>query len=311
MKINRRSFFKGAAAGVGAYALGSAIGAAQMPAEVLGAGESFPGHAGRRAMLTDITMCVGCRACERACNRANNLPPPEKRFADPSVFGEVRRPSAEQWTVVNRYPNPVPGGTPIYRRVQCMHCDEPSCASACLVGALKKTEEGPVTYNPDVCIGCRYCMNACPFNMLSYEYDKVRPLVQKCLMCFSRIQDGNIPACASACGTGATIFGKRSDLMETARKRIHANPDRYVNSVYGEREAGGTGWLYLSPVPFESLGFPSDVGTKPYPEYTREWLLGVPIVLIGWPALMLGLNALGKRREEIARARVEQEKGKD
>lgn len=311
MEVSRRSFLRAATIGAGGLALGGALGASQLPTKVFAASESFPGHPDRMGMLTDMTVCIGCRACERACNRAYNLPPPEKRFADPSVFEELRRPSAEQWTVVNRYPNPVNGGNPIYRRVQCMHCDEPACVSACLVGALTKSKEGPVIYNADVCIGCRYCMNACPFYMLSFEYDKARPSVRKCVMCFDQIKEGNIPACASACSTGATIFGKRSDLLETAKKRIYANPGRYVNSVFGEREAGGTGWLYLSPVPFEDVGFHTDVGAKPYPEYTREWLLGVPIVIIGWPALLLGLNALSKRKEQVSTAAAEPKKGKE
>lgn len=311
MEVSRRSFLRTAAIGAGGLALGSAAGVSRLPTKVLAAGENFQGHPNRMGMLTDMTVCIGCRACERACNRVNELPPPEKRFADPSVFEELRRPNAEQWTVVNRYDNPVIGGKPIYRRVQCMHCDEPACVSACLVGALKKSKEGPVIYNEDVCIGCRYCMNACPFYMLSFQFDKARPGVRKCVMCFDRIKAGNVPACASACSIGATVFGKRSELLETAKKRIYGNPGRYVNSVFGEREAGGTGWLYLSAVPFEGLGFPTDVGIKSYVEYTREWLLGVPIVIVAWPAVLLGLNALITRKEHIATYAAEQRKGKE
>jgi len=297
MNINRRTFLRaaGVVAGVAALeTLGSPLRA--------DANEDFTGHPDRFGMLTDTTKCIGCRACERACNRVNDLPPPEQRFADPSVFASERRPSSDAWTVVNQYPSPVKGDSPIYCKVQCMHCEEPACVSACLVGALKKTPEGPVIYNEDVCIGCRYCMNACPFNMLSFEYDDpVRPAIRKCIMCYSRIvKDGGVPACASACSIQATLFGKRSDLLQIARTRIHNRPERYVNQIYGEHEVGGTGWLYLSAVPFEKIGLPTGLGGQPYPEFTRDWLLGVPVVLIGWPALFLGLNELSKRRERLA-----------
>ncbi len=296
MSVTRRVFLQTTGAAVGAVALGTVCGTSRAYAN-----ENFTGHPDRFGMLTDTTMCVGCRACERACNRVNKLPPPEKRFADPSVFREERRPSPVAWTVVNQYPNPVKGGNPLYRKAQCMHCEEPACVSACLVGALTKTPEGPVVYNEDVCIGCRYCMNACPFNMLSFEYDDpLYPAIRKCIMCFDKTREGGVPACASACAVQATIFGKRSDLLQIAKTRINNNPDRYVPDIYGEHEAGGTGWLYLSAVPFEKIGLPTGLGTTPYPELTRDWLLGVPVVLIGWPALLLGINSLSKRREQLA-----------
>jgi formate dehydrogenase iron-sulfur subunit len=307
MNVTRRQFLKSAAAVSGVAAIGALV---TSPAKALAA-ESFEGHPDRFGVLTDTTMCVGCRSCERACNRVNNLPPPEKRFADPSVFAEQRRPTAAAWTVVNQYPGVVPGASPIFRKVQCMHCEEPACASSCLVGALTKTPEGPVLYNEKVCIGCRYCMNACPFTMLSYTYDDpIRPAIKKCIMCYSKIkEEGTAPACVSACPVGANVFGKRAELLEIARTRISNNSGKYVHQVYGEKEAGGTGWLYLSAVPFDKLGLPANLGTTPFPEFTRDFLLAVPLVLIGWPAVFLGLHAMSKRREKNAIESVKEKGG--
>ncbi len=297
MSVTRRKFLQATAAIAGVAALEAVI----IPSKKAHAIEDFSGHADRFGMLTDTTMCVGCRACERACNRANGLAPPQERFANPSVFATERRPSADAWTVVNQYPSAVTGGNPIYRKAQCMHCEEPACVSSCLVGALKKTPEGAVIYNESVCIGCRYCMNACPFYMLSYEYeDPIRPAIRKCTLCYDKItKEGGVPACVSACAVQSTIFGKRSDLLQIARTRINNNPDRYVNQIFGEREAGGTGWLYLSGVSFEKIGFPTNLGTQPFPEFTRDFLLGVPLILVGWPAILMGINALSKRREQL------------
>lgn len=302
MAVTRRKFLKSA----GVLAGAAALGAIWKPG-LAHAGEDFSGYADRFGMLTDTTMCIGCRMCEAACNKVNRLPEPDASFSDPAVFAKMRRPSARALTVVNRYPNPQDGGKPIYRKVQCMHCDEPACASACLVGALQKTREGAVVYDESLCIECRYCMNACPFSMLGYEYDNaLTPAIKKCLMCRQRVvNEGSIPACAEACPTKATIFGKRSELIKIARERIEKNPDRYVDHIYGEHEVGGTSWLYLAAVPFDQLGLPTNLGTTPYPEYTRDWLLGVPLVLVMWPALFMGLRKLvNNHRDETANAEV-------
>jgi len=260
------------------------------------AAEYFPGYPDRFGMLSDLTLCIGCRSCEEACNQANNLPSLSPSWEDKSVFDKKRRTDASHLTVVNRY---TIKGEPVYRKVQCLHCNEPACVSACLVGALKKSKEGPVTYNPNVCIGCRYCMIACPFYIPAYEYSNLlTPRVMKCQMCYARIKKGGIPACAEACPMEAITFAKRSDLLNLARTRISKHPNKYINHIYGENEAGGTGWLYISPVSFEKLDFPMDVGTKPYPEFTREFLSWVPLVFVLWPGMLTGLYAITKNREQ-------------
>ncbi len=285
-QISRRCFLKGIAALTGSVV---AAGLVNTPERAFASGPT--GSPDRFGMLTDFTRCIGCRSCEAACNEANRLPAPAKPFKDESVFEEHRHLTAGAYTVVNRYEGGK-GGRPIYRKVQCNHCEEPACASACLVGALKKSPEGPVTYNADVCIGCRYCMVACPFHVPAYDYaSALEPKVTKCTMCAGRISRGLVPACAEACPVEAISFGKRSQLISIARDRIKAEPNRYQNHIYGEREAGGTAWLYLSAVPFEELGFPGpkEVGTTAYPEFTKDFLSTVPLVLVGWPALFGGI----------------------
>ena len=294
-QISRRDFVKGAAA-FGSYLFVTTL--LGNPSEAYA--RDLSGWPDRFGMLTDITRCIGCRRCEEACNKANNLPILAVPFEDKSVFEEKRRPDAQNYTVVNRYADPKTGA-PVYSKIQCNHCSEPACVSACLVGALKKSPEGPVTYNEDVCVGCRYCMTACPFYIPAFEYyDASRPAIQKCFMCSHRISQGKVPACATECPVEAITFGKRSDLLKIARDRIRAHPEKYIEHIYGEKEAGGTDWLNISGVPFNELGFPNDLGTKPYPELTREFLSAVPVALVVWPAVLGGLYLFSKQRRQTS-----------
>jgi Fe-S-cluster-containing dehydrogenase component len=211
-------------------------------------------------VLVDLTKCNGCRQCEAACQKAAGFPVPSKEeLLDESVFAEHRLPGPRRYTTVNRFRPEVeesPGG-PVYVKLNCMHCNDPACVSACLVGAMQKQANGAVAYDPWKCMGCRYCMVACPFEMPTYEYDNVwTPQVRKCTFCS---EDGNphrggVPACVEACPRQCLIYGKRSDLLEQAHDRISRHPGTYIDHVYGEYEAGGTSWLYLSGVPFESVG---------------------------------------------------------
>jgi ferredoxin len=192
-----------------------------------------------------------------------------------------------------------------------MHCNEPACASACLVRAFSKTPEGPVLYNKDVCIGCRYCMLACPFRIPSYDYfDAYSPEVRKCTMCYDRIKEGKIPACADVCPKEAITFGKRSDLIILAREKIRHDPDRYRPHIYGEEEVGGTSWLYLAGTDFEDIGFASNLGSTAYPELTRGFLSAVPIVLTVWPVMLTGFWKFSKARAE-AETKAEEETAAD
>jgi len=175
-----------------------------------------------------------------------------------------------------------------------MHCNQPACASACLTKAMEKTKEAAVIYHKDRCMGCRYCMIACPFDIPKFEYNSPTPYVWKCIFCYERQQKGKQPACAEVCPTGATLFGKKRDLLEIARTRIYTEPDRYVHHIYGEHEVGGTGWLFLSGVPLEKIDLKTNLGTTPYPELTSGFLYGVPLVFVLWPSLLIGLNHIIK-----------------
>jgi Fe-S-cluster-containing dehydrogenase component len=211
-------------------------------------------------VLVDTTLCIGCRKCEEACNRRNHLPRTVDSFSDREVLRAFRRPSEDAFTVVNQFPgSPSPDQATLpmtFAKVQCMHCLIPSCVSACIVGALTKAADGAVVYDPTICIGCRYCMVACPFEIPAYQYHTaLAPKVRKCEMCTGTTPAGGAdPACAAACPTEALVFGKRADLLAIAHQRLEQRPDRYLQHVYGEREVGGTGWLYLAGRPVQQLG---------------------------------------------------------
>jgi len=265
-------------------------------------------ESGRPAIgcLVDTTLCIGCRKCEEACNSASRLPPPERPFSDRRVLRQPRRPTADAFTVINAHPgepSPVQARRQeTFVKLQCMHCLDPACVSACIVGALRKTPDGPVIYDADKCIGCRYCMVACPFEIPAYEYhDPIAPQVRKCTYCVGRVQeDAACPACAAACPVEAIRFGERPELLEMAHKRIAARPDRYVDRVYGEHEVGGTSWLYLAGRPMRELGFP-ELGPEAPPRLTEAIQHGIfnyGAAPLGFYAGLAGLMFLPSRRKQ-------------
>ena len=299
MSISRRKFLGWiTAAGAGTVAMKTSAHAA--------AGKHFKGHPDSKAVLHDITRCIGCRSCEAACNEVNELPQPEKSFKDLAVLEQKRRTTPETFTVVNQYPSGTDPKKPVFLKNQCNHCLEPACASACFVRAFTKTKTGAVVYDPKYCVGCRYCMIACPFEIPTYEYDDpLTPRVRKCTMCYPRISKGLLPGCVESCPTEALTFGKREDLLKVARNRINTYPDRYIDHIYGENEMGGTSWLYLSTVPFKEIGMREDLGVTPAPELTAGALGAVPIVVGLWPVLLTGIYAISKRKDKIAQQEAE------
>lgn len=257
-------------------------------------------------VLVDTTVCIGCRKCEWGCSQANALTVQDsKAFEDKSVYQTHRRPTDDAFTVVNVFDGKRLDGQPSYIKVQCMHCNKPACVSACLVGALRKTPAGPVTYDAGKCMGCRYCMVACPFQIPAYEYtDPLTPRVRKCTFCAERLREGKKPGCVEACPNEALTFGKRSDLLLLAKSRIHQFPERYVEHIYGEHEAGGTDWMYLAPVSFAQTELPA-LDSRPIPEITETIQHGVfkwfipPVLLYGLLGLsMISLRDRGDAKEE-------------
>lgn len=294
--ISRRRFLAASVAGCAATTLAG-------PRKALAAG-TFSGYPDGMGVLVDLTRCVGCRSCEAACNKEQNLPAPDRPFDDMSVYDETfhngtqkRRPDEKAYTVVNRY-NPE-DAAPVYRKVQCNHCNEPACLSSCFVNAYTKTEEGAVIYNGNVCVGCRTCMVACPFHVPAYSYSSAfDPLIKKCIFCHeTRLKNGLPPACVDICPQEALTFGKRKDLIKIGHQRIETHPGRYVDHLYGEKELGGTSWMYLSPVTFDQVGFDPTPGNEPIISHVKEFLGTVPMVLAIWPAMFTGFHLLAKKQK--------------
>ncbi len=225
-------------------------------------------------ILTDVTRCIGCEQCVAACKKANRTgeDEPWPWQGDPSGLSSTR------WTTVVRGPR----GR--FVREHCRHCLEPACASACPVGALHKSPQGPVVYDPSICLGCRYCMMACPFRFTRYEWESAAPRVRKCFMCYDAIMAGtqSQPACTGACPTQATVFGERDALLAEARRRIRENPGRYIDHIWGEHEVGGTSVLYISDVDLDHAGWPTDLRDAPYPELTSPAMHAVPRRSSAW-----------------------------
>ena len=265
MELSRRGFLK--VMGASGAVLAAKPGSARTLADLKGSQDGY-------GCLVDTTLCVGCRKCEQVCNQRHKLPQPQESFEEMTVLESERRMDEHSYTVVNKY-YPKNIGTltwrtrPTFVKFQCMHCNDPSCVSACIVGALTKQPNGAVIYDAKKCIGCRYCMVACPFQVPAYEYhNALTPEVRKCTFCFQDLKTGGLPACAQVCPREVIIFGKKSDLLRLAQWKIKSKPGRYIDHIYGEKEVGGTSWMYLSSEPFKNIGFP-ELDTKAPPRLTE------------------------------------------
>lgn len=251
----------------------------------------------KRGVLVDLVRCMGCRACQVACKAWNDNPGEITLclgcYDNPLKF------SSRTWSLVRFTEVEEPGQLHwVFSKLQCMHCEHPGCAAACPVGALRKRADGAVVYDDYKCIGCRYCMVACPFGVPSFEWDKPVPYIRKCTFCADRLNEGMEPACVKACPTEALQFGEREELLTEARKRIAARPGKYVDHIYGEKEAGGTSWMYLSPVPFEKLGFPA-LDSQPVTALSEGLMVAPPGMIVATVAALRGIQWLTRRREKL------------
>ena len=296
MKLSRRDFLK--IAGAGAVTLG--VGATFAPPALGPVARQVPiSPKVGNGVLIDAAQCVGCKSCQRACKIANNLP----------SDGRETSLSATTLTIVdfkNISPKiDQPEVKPVKR--QCMHCEEPACVSVCPVGALVKSDSGAVTYDANKCIGCRYCMMACPFGVPKYNWSSPNPQINKCAQQCMANGKATSPACVQACPVKALAYGSRDELLTIAHTRIAQNPTKYVNQVYGENEIGGTSMLYLSSVPFEQLGFRTDLPTEPLPSLTWAAQEKIPGVLVTVATLLSGIAWWTHRRQaqQLVEAPVE------
>jgi formate dehydrogenase iron-sulfur subunit len=274
-----------------------------------------------KTTLIDITNCIGCRACQVACKQWNDREGEQTQLDFNLGFQNPATLSAKTYTLITFHELPddkAPGGLHyLFTMRRCLHCLEPACASACPTTALARQPDGPVVYDASKCIGCRYCIWACPWGVPTAEWDSLAPKIQKCTHCADRsdqplpgVRNGQaltdeeskryreqivVPACVKACPADCLRFGTREDMLQEAHNRISAHPEKYVDHIYGEKEAGGTSVLYLSSVPFDKLGFP-DVGTKSYPALSRLALHAVPPAVMALGAMLGGAYAFLKRR---------------
>jgi len=285
--ISRRAAFKIAAAGAATAVVSAVKPVAAKPVALVAPPDAV-------GLLYDTTKCIGCKACVSACREANGLEPDTTWSG--GLYHAPLALSAKAKTVIKLYDD---GKQQSFFKAQCMHCLDPACANACMLGAFKKREYGIVSYDVNYCVGCRYCEVACPYGVPKFEWSKAIPKMVKCELCNHRIAQGRIPACAEVCPKGAVIYGKRDDLLREAKARLAAHPDVYVQKVYGEHDGGGTQCLYISHIPFENLGLPV-LGTESTPTLQRTIQRSVykgfaaPIALYG----LLGFVMLRNRRKD-------------
>jgi Fe-S-cluster-containing dehydrogenase component len=313
MALDRRSFIKSVAAG-GVAAVGVAAPVA--------ARERMVAPEAAMGMLYDTTRCIGCKTCVVACKQAND------REVDPGPWGDERLYDApvdlneDTKNIIKLYRE---GDRYSYMKQQCMHCVDPACAAACMLHSLQKDPvTGVVSYDPQYCVGCRYCQMSCPFNVPKFEFSKALPLIVKCELCRHRVKDaatrnaagftrypqGQGPACCEVCPREAVIYGRRDELLAEARRRIAASPGKYFEDrVYGENDGGGTQVLYLAHVPFGGLGLP-DLGSAgvPHTAYTVQEGIYYQIPFaapVGMFAVLAAVIYRNRRAEKVSEAEGE------
>lgn len=303
MDVNRRDVIKALFGGSAVAAIATTGVASPVRASEADAIPPLPDAVG---LLYDATICIGCRACMPACQNENGLTPDTG-----STGGLYNQPDALNSNTKNliKLYTAQDGHERSFIKQQCMHCVDPACVSGCPMQALHKEPHGVVGWKSSLCIGCRYCQIACPFNIPKFEWNKVNPKIVKCELCRHTVGTSAAqPACTRVCPTHAVIYGKRTDLLAEAHRRVAERPGFYFQDrVYGEKEAGGTQCLILSHVDFSKLGLPK-LGNESAPLQVRRSTNFIyrgfltPIVAYG------GIVAIMRNRWKEHLEHVEQEK---
>jgi formate dehydrogenase iron-sulfur subunit len=193
------------------------------------------------AKLIDTTTCIGCKACEVACQEWNDLPP--ETVGDTGTYQTLPDLTAQFWNLIRFNEHESDQGLRwLMRKDQCMHCTEPGCLVACPApGAIVQYANGIVDFNQDQCIGCGYCMTGCPFNVPKFASGTQR--VYKCTLCVDRVSNGLQPACVKACPTSCLQFGTKDDMLQIAATRVEQlKANGFADAaVYDPQGVGGTG----------------------------------------------------------------------
>ncbi len=236
---------------------------------------------GTVGLLFDAKRCVGCQTCVMACREVNGQPPDPPR-------DELTR--SAYLAIEDRAGR--------FVRRSCMHCLDPACVSVCPVGAMRRSSDGAVEYRAELCMGCRYCLLACPFDVPRYEWQSPVPYVRKCTLCPERRASGRGPACADSCPHDALAYGRRDDLLDEARARIAGGG--YAPEVFGLEAAGGTSVLLVADTAFADLGLPSSLPSEPLPDLSARYLHQVPGIVSVTGLTLAGLYWIIRRRQRIA-----------
>ena len=304
MGINRRDFMK--------LSAGSGLLLASDVTPSFAASKPLPPDA--VGILYDATLCIGCKSCMVNCKKYNSMPGgalykkdrgiPYEYITPNKIYDAPKDLSSTTLEIIKTYKSgtgenkdtDVNGFS--FVKMHCFHCVEPACASVCPVGALyKDPNNGVVSYDSSKCIGCRYCQMACPFGIPKFEWESASPSIVKCQLCQHRYKEGGYSACCEFCPTGASIFGKVTDLRAEAKRRLSLTPgtyydyplkrvdssttmpkkvSAYYNHVYGLEEAGGTQYLLMAGVSFDKLGFNPRITSETYPDLTWHYIVKVP-----------------------------------
>ena len=250
-----------------------------------------------RAILYDATMCIGCKQCEGACAQQNKLP-----YDDTVAAEDVQ--SFHKYTVV------LSKNDKFMRRL-CMHCEKPACASVCPVGAFHKTAEGPVVYDVWKCIGCRYCMVACPFAQPKYEWQALNPRVRKCIMCPDRVVAASKRRALKSVRRAPPSLARETTSFMRPRNVSGRTPPITSRTFMALTKLAARQCFIIAAADVEDYGYPASarLGETPLPEYTGRVMERIPDFIPVWTLVLGGIYWVSHRRDEVAEAEAQHKNG--